>query len=153
MWTGYSQSLLAGDGCLSLNIDMSCTAFLEQSAVISYLAKAANIPDKMISEMNKAQHRKATKAIVGLKARHPVPTACHLAKAELRRHMGRQAAASWPTELALALQVEVIHMGNQRRNYKVKDLSSEGASELIFFNNEINEEQSVAAYFEQRYRK
>ena len=151
MWTGYSQSLLASDGCLSLNIDMSCTAFLEQSPVISYLAKAVNIPGQMISEMNKAQHRKATKAIAGLKVRHPVLTLCHLAKAKLRSHMRRQAASSWPIEPALALQVEVIHMGN--RNYKVRDLTSEGASELMFFNDDINEEQSVAQYFERRYRK
>jgi len=72
VWTGYSQSLRAGDGVLTLNVDMACTAFLEQDPVLKFLMKAAGVANEGgLSNMASMQLRKAQKAIAGLKASLP----------------------------------------------------------------------------------
>jgi eukaryotic translation initiation factor 2C len=68
VWTGYSQSLRAGDGVLTLNVDMACTAFLEQDPVLKFLTKAAGVVNESgLANMTPVQLRKAQKAISGLK--------------------------------------------------------------------------------------
>jgi hypothetical protein len=75
VWTGYKQSLRAGNGMLTLNVDMSCTAFLEEDPVPKYLARAANLPNESGLANIKPGDRyfkKAEKAIARLK----VPPHC-----------------------------------------------------------------------------
>lgn len=43
-------------------------------------------------------------------------------------------------------------MGNRKRVYKVKDLTKIGANALMFHNEVLDQEQSVAEYFEGQYK-
>lgn len=68
VWQGYRQSLRAGDGILTLNIDMACTAFLQQDPVSTFLVKSANlVNDNALQGMAERDVSKAQKAIRGLK--------------------------------------------------------------------------------------
>ena len=43
-------------------------------------------------------------------------------------------------------------MGNKKRTYKVKTLTTEGADQLMFENEQEGREMSVAEYFEKQYK-
>lgn len=113
VWQGWTQSLRVGEGCLTLNVDMACTAFLQEVPVLQYLANAAAVHN--VDSMNNVQFKKARKAIMGLK-------------------------------------VEVTHMGNRRRKYKVKELEAKGPAQLMFMNEAEGREMSVGEYFEKQYK-
>ena len=54
-------------------------------------------------------------------------------------------------KLGRGVQVQVTHMGAQARVYKVKGITREGASRLMFMNEQEDREMSVQEYFEGRY--
>lgn len=49
------------------------------------------------------------------------------------------------------LQIDVSHMGTQRRKYKPFDLSGENVDTLTFHNNEAGREMTIREYFETQY--
>ena len=68
VWTGYTQSLRPGDNCITLNVDMACTAFLQEETVIQFICRAAMIMgENQLQSMNNEQIKKANKALSGLK--------------------------------------------------------------------------------------
>ena len=69
-WLGYQQSLRPCETGLTLNVDIACTAFLEQIPCIDFLAKNAGVAVPQLSQIGGVQLRKAAKAISGLKVRH-----------------------------------------------------------------------------------
>lgn len=79
-WIGYSQSLRPCENGLTLNVDMVCTAFLQELPVPKFLAEAAGFTDfgqfiQAASAPNgrgEAAVRKARKAITGLKVHCPL---------------------------------------------------------------------------------
>ena len=68
VWLGYQQSLRPSHAGLTLNVDMAATAFLEPQMVIDFLQKAVGLRSPQdFAHLNPMQHRKATKAITGLR--------------------------------------------------------------------------------------
>ena len=68
VWLGYQQSLRPSHAGLTLNVDMAATAFLEPQMVIDFLQKAAGLRSPQeFAHLTPMQHRKATKAITGLR--------------------------------------------------------------------------------------
>jgi hypothetical protein len=53
----------------------------------------------------------------------------------------------------LSQQVQTTHEKMIRRKYKVKMLSNEGASKLMFYSADADREMSVAEYFANRYQR
>ena len=75
VWTGYTQSLRAGDGCLTLNVDMACTAFLREEPVMAFVQRAAFLMgENQLTQMSNDQIKKANKALSGLQVK---PSSSH----------------------------------------------------------------------------
>lgn len=74
VWLGYQQSLRPVEMGLSLNVDLAATAFLEARPVVEYLTKPARLRDVREFErgISPVQHKKATKAIMGIMVRSPL---------------------------------------------------------------------------------
>ena len=51
----------------------------------------------------------------------------------------------------MVLQVQVTHMGNGGRKYRVRDVTPRGADEMTFFNEKAGRDMTVQEYFEQCY--
>ena len=72
LWLGYQQSLRPCEAGLALNVDIACTAFLEEVPVPDYLAKAAGLYSVgQLADASGFQKKRAAKAIVGIKVCAP----------------------------------------------------------------------------------
>ena len=72
---GYQQSLRPCEGGLALNVDGSCTAFLEELPVPEFLARAAGVFNvEQLANAGDLQKKKCSKAMVGIK----VTSSCFL---------------------------------------------------------------------------
>ena len=146
VWLGYQQSLRPCQVGLAINVDIACTAFLEEMPVPDYLAKSAGL--------------------------FSVPTACRgNSHAEAqgsqghRGHQGGRRVLGCPLCMKLPgyqghaarggacplVQVLVSHMGARKRAFKVKGLTEEGSNRLHFTVEDSGQELTVAEYFERRY--
>ncbi len=68
LWLGYQQSLRPCQAGLALNVDLACTAFLEEVAVPQYLAKGAGVYNvQALASAPDFQKKKAAKSIIGIK--------------------------------------------------------------------------------------
>lgn len=68
LWLGYQQSLRPCQDGLALNVDLACTAFLEEMPVPDFLAKSAGLYSvDQLSEASEMQKKKAARAIIGIK--------------------------------------------------------------------------------------
>ena len=67
VWIGYTQSARPCENGLTLNVDMACTAFLQEVPVPRFLVQAAGLMnEQQLASMNPQQRRRARKAIAGL---------------------------------------------------------------------------------------
>jgi len=74
LWLGYQQSLRPCQAGLALNVDIACTAFLEEVPVPQYLAKGAGVFNiGALAGAPDFQKKKAAKSIIGIKVFHPPP--------------------------------------------------------------------------------
>ena len=65
---GYQQSLRPCEGGLALNVDSACTAFLEESPVVDFMAKAAGVYNvEQLASCTDFQKKKCSKSMVGIK--------------------------------------------------------------------------------------
>jgi len=68
VWLGYKQSLRPCENGLTLNIDVAATAFLAPVPVLQYLSNMVRKREELLTLEDRAELRRAQKAIVGLKA-------------------------------------------------------------------------------------
>lgn len=89
VWLGYQQSLRPLHAGLTLNVDMAATAFLEPQMVIDFLQKAIGLRSPQeFAHLTPMQHRKATRAITGLRVSQN--HICNLGNLDLQRELHRK---------------------------------------------------------------
>lgn len=77
-WIGYQQSLRPCESGLTLNVDLACTAFIQEQPVPKFLAEAAGVlSEHELANLGDVGLKKVKRAIEGLKvcqqpARSPV---------------------------------------------------------------------------------
>ncbi|URD98568.1 hypothetical protein MUK42_30674 [Musa troglodytarum] len=121
-WCGFYQSIRPTQMGLSLNIDMSCTAFIDPLPVVEFVAQilGKDVSSRPLSDADRIKLcitgdvKQIKKALRGVK-------------------------------------VEITHRGNVRRKYRVSGLTAQPTRELIFPIDDQMNMKSVVEYFKEMY--
>ncbi|KAL5983193.1 hypothetical protein ACLOJK_017277 [Asimina triloba] len=105
-WHGFYQSIRPTQMGLSLNIDMSSTAFIEPLNVVDFVTQLLNRPDAIHRPLSDSERVK-------------------ISVAELKQEQKIKKALR-------GVKIEVTHRGNMRRKYRIASLTPLPTRELTF---------------------
>uniref|UniRef100_M8BKB5 Protein argonaute PNH1 n=1 Tax=Aegilops tauschii TaxID=37682 RepID=M8BKB5_AEGTA len=135
-WCGFYQSLRPTQMGLSLNIDMSSTAFIEALPVIDFVAQILG-KDVMSRPLSDANRIKLVRSCPFDCAVLPNEAICLNAKQIKKALRG--------------VKVEVTHRENVRRKYRISGVTAQPTHELIFPIDDQMNMKSVVEYFKEMY--
>ncbi|KAM3212183.1 hypothetical protein ACQJBY_065328 [Aegilops geniculata] len=135
-WCGFYQSLRPTQMGLSLNIDMSSTAFIEALPVIDFVAQilGKDVMSRPLSDANR------------IKLVRSCPFDCAVLPNE-----GICLNAKQIKKALRGVKVEVTHRENVRRKYRISGVTAQPTHELIFPIDDQMNMKSVVEYFKEMY--
>ncbi|VAI89449.1 unnamed protein product [Triticum turgidum subsp. durum] len=135
-WCGFYQSLRPTQMGLSLNIDMSSTAFIEALPVIDFVAQilGKDVMSRPLSDANR------------IKLVHSCPFDCAALPNEEIFLNAKQIKKA-----LRGVKVEVTHRENVRRKYRISGVTAQPTHELIFPIDDQMNMKSVVEYFKEMY--
>ncbi|VAI77837.1 unnamed protein product [Triticum turgidum subsp. durum] len=135
-WCGFYQSLRPTQMGLSLNIDMSSTAFIEALPVIDFVAQilGKDVMSRPLSDANRIKLVRSCPSDCAALPNEDIFLNAKQIKKALR-----------------GVKVEVTHRENVRRKYRISGVTAQPTHELIFPIDDQMNMKSVVEYFKEMY--